>query len=321
MATTNALLAGLTLLILLLTAAVFNQAVEENDKAVRAIFAKVAAPFTAVLGIEDSLVDRVFGKVNPVRKFAPSVLALGIAAAIYGLEEPDFGLNTQSLVLFLSYLAVFGLLTYLWDGTQLMMSKRYGIEATIKVFPIGVAVALICVALTRITGFVPGLMYGFVAAHTIVGGQRLTKEQEGKEVLYPSLALLAACLLAWFLAEPLRNLAESDNEWFTAIPEGVAIGLFAAGLQSLFLQLLPFRYMDGLKLLQWSKLAWLAISLVSFFLFWEVFLNADEGSITALEQTSTIVVFSLILGCLAFTIFVYLGLHFYSRSQALSEAE
>jgi hypothetical protein len=259
--------------------------------------------------------------LNPMRTFAPSVIALVVAAAIYGLEEPDFGLNTQSLVLFLSYLGAFALLTYSYDGSQLVMSKRYGVEAAIKVFPIGVAVALICVVLSRITGFIPGLMYGFVASHTIIGHHNLSKEQEGKQVLYPSMVLLAACLLAWALAGPLRNFAESDNEWFSALPEGIAVGLFAAGLQSLFFQLMPIQYMDGHKLWQWNKLAWLGIALTSGFLFWEVFLNADSGSINALEQTSTLVVFSVILSCLALTVLVYFGLRLYQPEPALVPVE
>jgi hypothetical protein len=281
----------------------------------------VTKPFAGLVRLEDNFATRVFGKVNPLRSIAPSLAALAVAAAIYGMEEPDFGLNTQSLVLFLSYLGAFALLTYAYDGTQLMMSKRYGVPAAIRVFPIGVAVALMCVVLTRVTGFVPGLMYGFVASHTIIGQAHLTKEQEGKQVFFPAIALLAACLGAWLLADPLRNFSESEDTWWSAIPEGMAIGLFASGLQTLFFLLIPIRFMEGHKLFQWNKPAWLGLSLFSGFLFWEVLLNADSGSVDALKQTSTVVVMSIIGGCLVFTILVYLGFHFYNPAPPLAEAD
>jgi hypothetical protein len=318
---TNAGLAIITLIVLLLTAAIFNQTVKENDDDIRALVVMVTKPFRGFIRWEDNFLTGIFGKVNPLRSAAPSFVALAVAAGIYGLEEPDFGVNTQSLVLFVSYLGAFALLTYAYDGTQLLMSKRYGVPAAIRVFPIGVAVALICVVLTRVTGFVPGLMYGFVASHTILAKTELTKEQEGKQVLYPALGLLAACLLAWFLADPLRNFAESEDTWWSAIPEGMAIGLFAAGLQSLFFQLIPIRYLDGHKLMLWNKPAWFALTLFSGFLFWEALLNADSGSVDALKQTSTIVAMSIILGCLAFTILVYLGFRLYNPAPPLVEAD
>ncbi len=312
---TNAGLAIITLVVLLLTAAIFNQTLEENDADVRALMKMAAKPFRGYMRWQDRFSTSMFGKVNPLRSIAPSLIALAIAAGIYGLEEPDFGLNTQSLVLFISYLGAFALVTYTYDGVQLLMSKRYGVEAAIRVFPTGVAVALICVVMTRISGFVPGLMYGFVASHTLIGKTKLTDEQEGKQVFYPTLFCLGACLLAWWAAGPLRDFSKSEDTWWSAIPEGIAIGLFASGLQSLFLQLIPIRYMDGHKLIRWSKPAWLLVSLISGFLFWEVLLNADEDSVDALKHTSTVVALAIIVGCLIFTIVVWAGFRLYKPQE------
>ena len=265
-----------------------------------------AAPFAVFLGATTSFFEGSVGRWAMARTIIPPLLTLALAAAIYGLEEPGAGLNNRSLVLFLSYLGVFALVTYSYEGTQLLLSKRYGVPAAVRVFPIGVAVSLLAVSLTRVTGFQPGLMYGFIAAHTLASGAHLTEEQEGKQVLFPALALLAACLIAWVLAGPFRHLAEDHSGWWAAVPEGIAVGLFVTGLEGLFFQMIPIHFMDGHKLLRWNKPAWLAFSLISGFLFWEVLLNEDQQSISAVEQTKSIVALGVIAACLLATMTLWL---------------
>lgn len=303
---TNFALALFTLLILILTAAVINQTLEENERFIHNFLASVFAPIGAVFNFLTGGVTSGAGAgTSFLRSFIPTIAMLGLAAAIYGLEEPGTGFNNRSLVLFLSYLGAFAVVTYAYDGTQFLLSRRYGVQSVVRVFPIGVVVALGAVVLTRVTGFEPGLMYGFVAANAIATPQLLTREQEGKQTFYPALVLLTACVLAWVLAGPARSFAEDNDEWWAAVPEGVAVGLFVSGLQSLFFQMVPIQFMDGAKLLRWNKFAWLGLSLVSGFLFWEALLNDDKDSVNAIEQTKSVVALIVIVSCLAVTIVIW----------------
>jgi hypothetical protein len=305
-ASTNFFLAILTLIVLILTAAIFNQTLKENEHRIHAIVAGVSAPFAALLGAASRLTGGGGGSYGGFWAFISPFIGLAVIAALYGLEEPGAGFNDRSLVLFLSYFGAFAITTIAFEGVQWLMSRRYGANAVVRVFPIGVVVALAAVLITKITGFQPGLMYGFVAAHAIVSDTRLTKEQEGRQTLYPAITLLGACLAAWVLAGPLRTYAEDHTDWWYAVPEGIAVGLFVSGLEGLFFQLIPIDFMEGRKLYRWNKFAWLAISLSSGFLFWQVLLNNDKDSVDALGATRTLVTLLVVLACLGGTIALWM---------------
>ena len=290
---TNIGLALLTMIVMLATAAVFNQTLEENDEDVRAVLRWMAKPFTAVAGAAafvsgDSWVNRLMGPF----------IVLGLAAILYALEDPSFGFNNETVVLTLSFLATFIVLTYVYDGGQLLVTNRYGLPAAIRVFPAGVALAVIFVALTRIQGFQPGLVFGFVAAHTLTAPVAMTKEQKGHQILWPSLALLAVSVTAWLLANPARDLATDGTSMWAALPEGIAIGIFLAGIESLFLSMIPIKFMDGHKLMSWNKFAWLGIVIASGFLFWHAMMNQERESLNALGQTSTTTIVILMASAL-----------------------
>jgi hypothetical protein len=303
---TNFGLALVTLLILILTAVIFNETLEENEQRVHGIIRNVAAPFAGIFSAGSGAVSGFGNLPGWMRAIVPTLLALALAAALYGLEEPGSGFNQKSLVLFLSYLVAFTLITYSWDGAQALACRYFGVPAVVRVFPVGVVVAIIAVALTRITGFQPGLMYGFVAANAIIQPARLTDDQEGKKTLFASVALLSLCAVAWVLVDPLRTVAEDHSSFWAAVPEGIAVGLFVAGLEGLFFQMIPIEFLDGRKLWKWNKVAWFAISLVSGFLFWEALINDDQRSLSAVEQTKTIIALVVVLSCLASTIALWM---------------
>jgi hypothetical protein len=80
---------------------------------------------------------------------------------------------------------------------------------------------------------------------------------------------------------------------WAALPEGIAIGLFLAGVEGIFLQMIPLRFMDGHKVFTWNKAAWLFVAVVSGFLFWHAMMNEEKSSLDALGQTSTVTLVSL----------------------------
>lgn len=303
---TNFGLALITLTLLILAAVVFNETLEENEQRVHGILKSVAAPFAGLFAGFGGAASG-FGKLPRwARTIVPTLLALALAAALYGLEEPGSGLNQKSLVLFVSYLGAFAVVTYAWDGTQALVCRRFGVPAVVRVFPMGVLVAVVAVALTRILGFQPGLMYGFVAANAIVAPATLTAEQEGKKALWSSIVLLSLCAVAWALVGPLRTVSQDHSGFWAAVPEGIAVGLFVSGLEGLFFQMIPIEFLDGRKLFDWNKGAWLVITLISGFLFWEALLNDDQQSLSALEQTKTIIALVVCLACLVATIALWL---------------
>jgi len=304
-ASTNLLLAIITVVILILTAAIFNQTLEENERRIDKILHGIAGPFSSILGGMNRITGATGGGYGGLWALLSPLVGLAIIAALYGLEEPDAGLNERTLVLFLSYFGAFAITTFAFEGVQWLVDRQYGARSVVRVFPIGVVVAIAAVLITKITGFQPGLMYGFVAANAIVSDTRLTREQAGKAALYPSMVLLGACLLAWVVADPLRTYAEDHPDWWNAVPEGIAVGLFVSGLQGLFFQLIPIEFMDGRKLFEWNKVWWLLISVASGFLFWQVLLNDSKETVDAVGDTSTIVALAVVIACLGITVMLW----------------
>ncbi|MCH7953362.1 MAG: hypothetical protein IIC25_05690, partial [Chloroflexi bacterium] len=301
---TNIVLGGITLVLMLLTAEIFNQTLEENEPEIKRWFGRVSKPVKGLFGFFGYLGGLITDGRGIAGLLAPIVL-LALAALLYGLEEPGYGINNQSVVIFVSFLAAFAVLTYVYDGGQLLMTNSYGIPGSIRLFPAGIFVALFCIAVTRILGFQPGIIYGFIAAHTLIAGSVISRSQEGRQILFPALVLLTVCAAAFLLLAPARELATGNDSLWASIPEGIAVGIFVGGLEGLFFQMVPIKWMDGHRLWSWNKLVWLGVTGAVAFLFWHVLLNAQRQSYDALSDTTPAIALTLMVLCFVTTLVMY----------------
>jgi hypothetical protein len=97
------------------------------------------------------------------------------------------------------------------------------------------------------------------------------------------LAILCISVIAWLLVAPLRSYSD-DNEFWALVLEGAAISIFLGGVQGLLFSLIPLSFIDGEKVMKWSKLAWIAITLPVAFLFFQVVLKQDGTLSTATDR-------------------------------------
>lgn len=302
---TNIALGGFSLMLLFLSAEIFNQTVEENEEDIKRTARKYAGPVVAVGEAIGGVWDSLFGHRHLLATLAAAPIILLLAALIYIFQEPGFGMNDQTLVLLVSLLISVGFLTYAFDGLQVLLAKSQGVNAVLRLFPVGIFLAAFCVAFTRLGGIHPGLIYGFIAASVVVGERKLTKEQEGLNVFVPAMLLLLISVGAWLLLDPLRNLAEDNDSWIAAVPEAVAVGIFVGAVSSIFMQNIPMRFMDGYKLIQWSKLAWALQAGLAAFLFWHVMINTNRSDFNAVGETAPAVAIIAMASCFLATIALY----------------
>jgi hypothetical protein len=74
------------------------------------------------------------------------------------------------------------------------------------------------------------------------------------------------------------------------------------GLETLFVSMIPLRFMDGAAVMSWSRVAWALTFGTVTFLWWQLLLNQNHAYVSALEQTNvqvvlaTVVVFVLTTG-------------------------
>lgn len=303
---TNAGLALLTLVLLVVSAELFNKTVEENEDWFKRVFGVVFGPLERV----SSTIRGWAGDQSALRVMAPLLGLIAAGALIYAFAEPGFGFNERSIVAVVSVLVALFVLTYFYNGGQILVSNGFGVRSAMRLFPIGIAFALISVALTRLDDFQPLVIYGFIASAVVVGGVERTREQEGRVIFYPALALLGLCLLAWLLLDPFRDLARDNDGVLTALPEAVAVGLLVGGLEGMFFQMVPIRYMDGHKLWVWNKLAWFIAAGATAFLVWQILLNRERSSVNAIQEGTPEVAVIAMAVCLVLSVSLYLFFRF-----------
>ncbi|MEX2246922.1 MAG: FGLLP motif-containing membrane protein [Dehalococcoidia bacterium] len=310
---TNLSLMGITVLVVLLTAQLFNETISENRHEIEALLRRSVAPLRPALdGITGSLGSSLPG-IGLVRSFGLPVVVLGLTAVIYGAAEPNFGLNQNSLIVAASVLVCVGGTTYLTEGGEAFLARfRYGQATGLRPFPFAILIAAASVGLSRLAQFEPGVIYGFVGTAVFLRPSTMTVEQAGKTAFVPSAALLAVSLGAWFLVIPLRSLTDGTDATLPLVAESVAAAVFVVGVQSLFFNMIPMSFMNGEKIWQWHKGVWLGLTAISTLLFWHVFLNQDETFAGAFTNATSLGALAVLTGGLVLSV----GTWAYFRSRA-----
>jgi hypothetical protein len=175
-----------------------------------------------------------------------------------------------------------------------MTSRRYGVPAGVRIFPVALVIAIGFVVLSRLVDFQAPIMYGFVASTIVLASHAMDDRQSAASVAVPAIALLVLSIGAWLLLPPLRDLTDADSEWWTYLPGEVAAILFVGGIEGLLFTMLPVQFTDGAKI--WKSLRWLWFPLFAIpaFLFAWVILNPEAKEMDALAQDRVIVAMALI---------------------------
>jgi hypothetical protein len=294
---TNILLTLLVVLLFGLTSAVFNSTIDDNrddiSAALRGAAARIAfisGPFGAANRAARSATERA-----GLSTTARVVVVLLLTGLIYGFLSPDFGLNTQSLFLFIALVIGLGFGTYLQEGgSALLAVRRYHVASSVRLFAAGIGVAIVCVLASRVAGLQPGFVYGFIASSVILAPVALDRRAAANLVIVPSLALLAASLVAWVAMGPLHAAAEADGSPLNVLADTIAASIFVGGLEGVFYSMIPLSFMDGAVVWHWNRAAWAAIFGVTTFLFWQLVVNQYSAYLNAFRQPTVLAILAIL---------------------------
>ena len=296
MVATNLWLTLLIVFLFGLTAEIFNSTMDAHRDEVHGWWLRLMRGplgFLGSLTVPGASLTRLagFGRIGSVLRVLAVLSLLGL---IYSFLSPDFGLNTQTLVLFVSLVLGLGFLTYFSEGsTTRLAHRRYRANASVRLYGTAIFVSILAVVVSRLVTFQPGLVYGFVASAVIVAPVALSRRDDATLVLAPALGLLVVSVLAWLLLGPVR-VAAAGGELAPGLAETILAMIFIGGLETLFVSMIPLRFMDGATVMRWSRLAWaLAFGTVTF-LWWQLLLNQDHAYLEALEQTNVQVVLATV---------------------------
>jgi virginiamycin B lyase len=120
----------------------------------------------------------------------------------------------------------------------------------------GLAVAAVCVLVSRLTQFQPGYLYGVICGITFA--TKLGKAQKGHVIALSTLTTVIVAIVAWVLWVPVqRAAAQSGASFALVILDDFLAAVFVGGLVGTMIGLLPLRFLPGWDLREWHSGAWL----------------------------------------------------------------
>ncbi len=221
-----------------------------------------------------------------------------IAGAIFGgLLNPKFGANSASVNSFVATLlsVIVGTAVGTVVGFLYRRRKKYDVTRHFEALPAGLAIAALCVVLSRISDFQPGYLYGVVCGVAFAG--TLAKNENGHLVALGHLATIAVAVIAWFVWVPVNHAALHHPGVFPlVIIDDLLASLFVGGLVGSVINLIPVRFMPGHTLASWHRGAWMAVFGVAAFGMTEIVLFPSRHNHAGHAPIITIIVLFVVFG-------------------------
>ena len=261
---------ALTLVLVLLIAFpahMFNNTLAENYDEVLGWFGPIQRRFEGA--------RRMRGKV-------PTPVVLGLmsigGAVLFAFLDPDFGFNRASLALVLGLLSALVIVSSVYDVARARyLRKHFGVISSVRGYPAGMAVAVVLVAFSRIAHFTPGYLFGVFTA--LGFNQEVDEREDGKGLAVAAASLLGVAVLCWLLWMPVSAAAVHPSPPFTVLFLDAALStIWIAGIQGLVFGMLPLRFLDGLKVLHWSRVGWGVLYGIGMFAFVHTMLRPGLGN-------------------------------------------
>ncbi|MGH2717112.1 MAG: choice-of-anchor P family protein [Actinomycetota bacterium] len=219
-------------------------------------------------------------ELSRTRQFVDFTAFVLVGGVLAGLVTPGFGWNLSSLALASGLAASLVVVTAAFTLPQaLHLVARYHEWASLRVLPGAAVIALICVLLSRAVHFQPGYLFGLIAG--LEFERELAADTTGRLTLLSSTIMLAVGFIAWAARTPLAAAAAGPHASFLVIAlEACLSAIFVIALESAVFALLPMRFLEGVKLTRWSKLAWAATWGCAVLAFVEILLQPGSGYVS-----------------------------------------
>lgn len=178
-------------------------------------------------------------------------------------------------------------------------------RARVEVRPLALPIAIASVAVSRLTAFQPGYLYGLLAGVELQGEPRRGDLARG--VAISSWWVLALVLGAWFALVPIRAmLADPEAPLWALAGQAALATVVVSGLESLLFGLLPLAITPGGVLFRERRRMWAVLMAVSAFAFFHVLVNPTSGYLVDSSRVPLITTVALFVGFSALTALTWL---------------
>ena len=278
------------LLILLLFAfpyELFNSTMEENYDEIRGWF-RLPARAAAVARTK-------------ARTVAFFILNL-IAAAVFSFLSPEFGLNMHTLLTVLGMFTGLLIMAVLFSlPAAIAIHRRYGEWGKLNFLPGSLVISIGMVIMSRALHFQPGYVYGALAG--LAFRSALAKDAQGRLTAANWFFSLLVALGAWFARSPVSEAAAMPDAsvWWIGVEVCLAL-VFLWGIESLAVAMLPMRFLDGRKVIDWNRPVWAFLMFLGAFVTVHVLLSANSGYVGQTGEQVRFAVLALFLAFGAFSV-------------------
>lgn len=236
---------GLLVLAVLAAAQLFNDALKtHHDELVRQLGDR-----STVLGRGRFLIGAL--------PHPPVLVTFAAVAGMMGLlGDPSVAFSLNTMAQMFGMVVAVGTITFIYDGTaSRLIGRETGLQSRFRLYPLAIAVAILCLTMSRFLGVAPGVLYGLFIGVAFAG--RVESRLLGRAYAWSSVLLLGAAMAAFMLHRLVAPSAEGVAPSFWAIAlDTAAAALVVGGLQAVIVQLLPTRFVNGENILRWSRVGW-----------------------------------------------------------------
>jgi hypothetical protein len=228
------------------------------------------------------------------------------AAALYSLLDPGLGLTSPSLALYLGLVVALVVVTLGFNLPGLLHLRFvHGEMPRLRVLPWTLPIAAACVLVSRLADVHPGYVYGLLAGYTFEG--EFSKRAEGRAAAFSTAVLFVLSIIAWLAWTPVKAAAEQPGAGFgVLVLDAMLAMIFVVGLETMAFGLVPLRFLDGEKIVSWSRLVWALLFAAGVFGLLHVLLNPSSGYLaTARGGVVTLILLFAAFGTASFAMWAY----------------
>ncbi len=270
----------------------FNSTVEENYDEIRGWF---------------RLPARAVDTASSVSRTATFLGLSFVAAVVLGFLDPEFGFNLNSVVIVVGFaLSLVVMSAGFSVPAAIAIHRQTGEWGKLNFLPGTLLVSIAMVLLSRLLNFQPGYFYGALAG--VAFASALNGRTQGRLTAANWTWALAISVAAWFARMPVSDAAaQPDAALFWIGFEAFLVLTFLWGIESLVVAMLPMRFLDGPKVMAWSRPAWATLLVVGLFATIHVLLTPSAGYVghTTSEVTIGVLVIFAVFGAMSVGLWAY----------------
>ncbi len=306
--TTNLLLALILALAFGFFGNLLNDAVESHEEHVQSLIAPLRR-LTGKLQHTGSQIDAALRVWRPLF-WLGFLLRLAVLMFIYGFIlaflDPSFAMpDKDGWLLILALALSAGLVSLIDDIAQYIYLRLHDSDSTIRIHSGNLILVLFTTLFSRFSGLVPGLLVGSPAGIEDVKDP----DFEIKSHLLGIGSIIAVSAGAWLLS-PLFDA----DAWFKTL----FLLIFAAGVQTLFFEMLPLKYLHGQGVYQFNRVLWLGLFVIATTVFLQTMLNPDGAFVSAFNSPNMVLLSIVVI---AFCIFSTAVWFYLQRLEKLETAK